>query len=233
MCQIAYGYGLFTGGLGLHGGSHKIGSLTLPMSSGNTAIQLQLMVDLGTTILRCTPSYGAYLAESIKESGNENNIQLRAGIFGGEPWSEEMRQDIQNKLGIKAYDIYGLTELSGPGIAFECSEQHGMHINKDHFIAEIIDPNTYEILPHGQKGELVISAIDKEAFPLLRYRTKDICMLDDSFCACGRTHIKMSKPVGRIDDMIIVKGVNVFPRKLKLLFLKMDVAQIIKLLLTA
>ncbi len=213
--HVAYGYGLFTGGAGLHGGSHKVGCLTLPMSSGNTDRQLQFMTDLGSTILCCTPSYAAYLAESIHERGLQDQIQLKAGIFGAEAWSEDMRQDIQNKLGIKAYDIYGLTETSGPGVAFECEAQTGMHINEDHFIAEIIDPETGEVLPEGSKGELVFTAITKEAFPLLRYRTKDICVLTREKCPCGRTHVKMSKPMGRSDDMLIIRGVNVFPSQIE------------------
>ena len=212
---MAYGYGLFTGGAGLHGGSHKVGCLTLPMSSGNTDRQLQFMTDLGATILCCTPSYAAYLAESIHEQGIRDQIQLKAGIFGAEAWSEDMRHDIENKLGIKAYDIYGLTETSGPGVAFECSEQTGMHINEDHFIAEIIDPETGEVLPEGSKGELVFTAITKEAFPLLRYRTRDICVLSRKKCSCGRTLIKMAKPMGRTDDMLIIRGVNVFPSQIE------------------
>ena len=213
--HVAYGYGLFTGGAGLHGGSHKVGCLTLPMSSGNTDRQLMFMTDLGSTILCCTPSYAAYLAESIEEQGLKEQIKLKAGIFGAEAWTEDMRRDIENKLGIKAYDIYGLTETSGPGVAFECCEQTGMHINEDHFIAEIIDPETEEVLPLGAKGELVFTAIDKEAFPLLRYRTKDICVLRREKCACGRTHVKMSKPMGRSDDMLIIRGVNVFPSQIE------------------
>lgn len=213
--QIAYGYGLFTGGAGLHGGSHKVGSLTLPMSSGNTDRQLQFMTDLKSTILCCTPSYAAYLAESIHERGLKDKIKLKAGIFGAEAWSEKMRQEIQNQLGIKAYDIYGLTEISGPGVAFECSEQAGMHINEDHFIAEIIDPDTGEVLPDGTQGELVFTSITKEAFPLLRYRTRDICVLTREKCSCGRTLVKMCKPMGRSDDMLIVKGVNVFPSQIE------------------
>lgn len=213
--QIAYGYGLFTGGAGLHGGSHKVGSLTLPMSSGNTDRQLQFMTDLGSTILCCTPSYAAYLAESIHERGLRDKIKLKAGIFGAEAWSEKMRQEIQNQLGIKAYDIYGLTEISGPGVAFECSDQTGMHINEDHFIAEIIDPDTGEVLPDGTQGELVFTSITKEAFPLLRYRTRDICVLTREKCSCGRTLVKMCKPMGRSDDMLIVKGVNVFPSQIE------------------
>ena len=213
--HVAYGYGLFTGGSGLHGGSHKAGCLTLPMSSGNTDRQLMFMTDLGSTILCCTPSYAAYLAESIEEQGLKDQIKLKAGIFGAEAWTEDMRRDIENKLGIKAYDIYGLTETSGPGVAFECCEQTGMHINEDHFIAEIIDPETEEVLPLGSKGELVFTAIDKKAFPLLRYRTKDICVLSREKCSCGRTHVKMSKPMGRSDDMLIIRGVNVFPSQIE------------------
>ena len=215
VCQISYGYGLFTGGAGLNGGSHKIGAMTLPMSSGNTDRQIQFMMDLGSTILCCTPSYAAYLGESINERGVRDRIKLKAGIFGAEAWTEEMRQDIQEKLGIKAYDIYGLTEISGPGVSFECSEQAGMHINEDHFIAEVINPETGEVLPYGEKGELVFTCITKEAFPLLRYRTRDICILNAEKCKCGRTHIRMTKPLGRSDDMLIVKGVNVFPSQIE------------------
>ena len=217
--HVCYGYGLFTGGPGLNGGSHKLGSLTLPMSSGNTERQIQFMCDLGSTILCCTPSYAAYLAESIWERGLQDKIKLKAGIFGAEAWTEEMRRDIEKKLGIKAYDIYGLTEISGPGVAFECSAQTGMHINEDHFIAEVIDPNTGEVLPDGEKGELVFTCITKEAFPLIRYRTRDICVLSHEKCSCGRTHVKMSKPMGRSDDMLIVKGVNVFPPQIETVLL--------------
>lgn len=217
--HVSYGYGLFTGGPGLNGGSHKVGSLTLPMSSGNTDRQIQFMTDLGSTILCCTPSYAAYLAECIHERGLQDEIKLKAGIFGAEAWTEEMRQDIQKSLGIKAYDIYGLTEISGPGVSFECSAQSGMHINEDHFIAEIIDPVTGEVLPDGEKGELVFTSITKEAFPLLRYRTRDICILSREKCPCGRTHVKMTKPMGRSDDMLIVKGVNVFPSQIEMVLL--------------
>ena len=213
--QVCYGYGLFTGGSGLHGGSHKLGSLTLPMSSGNTDRQLQFMVDLESTVLCCTPSYAAYLAECVNERGLRDKIKLKAGIFGAEAWTEEMRHDIENALGIKAYDIYGLTEISGPGVAFECSEQKGMHINEDHFIAEIINPVTGEVLPDGEKGELVFTSLDKEAFPLLRYRTRDICVLSRKKCSCGRTHVRMAKPMGRSDDMLIVRGDNVFPSQIE------------------
>ena len=218
--QVAYGYGLFTGGPGLNGGSHRVGCLTLPMSSGNTERQLQFMTDLEATILCCTPSYAQYLAESIEEAGLKDKIKLKAGIFGAEAWSEEMRHDIENRLGIKAYDIYGLTETSGPGVSFECCEQTGMHINEDHFIAEIINPETGEVLPEGEKGELVFTSITKEAFPLLRYRTRDICVLSRKKCSCGRTHVKMSKPMGRSDDMLIVKGVNVFPSQIETVLLQ-------------
>lgn len=215
VCQVCYGYGLFTGGPGLNGGSHKVGCLTLPMSSGNTDRQLQFMTDLEATIICCTPSYAAYLAESIHEQGLRDKIKLKAGIFGAEAWTEQMRRDIEQKLGIKAYDIYGLTEICGPGVSYECSEQTGMHINEDHFIAEIINPETGEVLPEGEKGELVFTCITKEAFPVIRYRTKDICVLSRKKCSCGRTHIKMAKPMGRSDDMLIVKGVNVFPSQIE------------------
>ncbi|MBE6045325.1 MAG: phenylacetate--CoA ligase [Clostridiales bacterium] len=218
--QVAYGYGLFTGGAGLHGGSHKVGCLTLPMSSGNTERQIQFMMDLDATILCCTPSYAAFIGESLAERGYKpEDNKLKAGIFGAEPWTEEMRQSIQKSLGIKAYDIYGLTETSGPGVAFECEAQSGMHINEDHFYAEIIDPDTGEVLPEGSKGELVFTALDKEAFPLLRYRTRDICVLTREKCPCGRTHVKMSKPMGRSDDMLIIRGVNVFPSQIETVLL--------------
>ena len=218
--QDAYGYGLFTGGAGLHGGSHKVGCLTLPMSSGNTERQIQFMMDLDATILCCTPSYAAFIGESLAERGYKpEDNKLKAGIFGAEPWTEEMRQSIQKSLGIKAYDIYGLTETSGPGVSFECEAQTGMHINEDHFYAEIIDPDTGEVLPEGSKGELVFTALDKEAFPLLRYRTRDICVLSREKCPCGRTHVKMSKPMGRSDDMLIIRGVNVFPSQIETVLL--------------
>ena len=221
VCQVAYGYGLFTGGPGLNGGSHKVGCLTLPMSSGNTERQIQFMMDLGATILCCTPSYAAYLGESLKERGYKpEDNKLKAGIFGAEPWTEEMRRDIEKSLGIKAYDIYGLTEISGPGVSFECKEQHGMHINEDHFLAEIIDPDTGEVLPEGSKGELVFTCLDKEAFPLLRYRTRDICILTREKCSCGRTFVRMRKPMGRSDDMLIIRGVNVFPSQIETVLLQ-------------
>ena len=218
--QVSYGYGLFTGGPGLNGGSHKVGSLTLPMSSGNTERQLQFMLDMKATVLCCTPSYAAYLGESLKEQGyTPDQIPLKAGIFGAEPWTQEMRHSIEETLGIKAYDIYGLTEISGPGVSFECSAQGGMHINEDHFLAEIINPETGEPLPEGTKGELVFTCLDKEAFPLLRYRTRDICVLTREPCSCGRTHIRMAKPMGRSDDMMIIRGVNVFPSQIEAVLL--------------
>ncbi len=213
VCQVCYGYGLFTGGPGLNGGSHKVGCLTLPMSSGNTERQITFMRDLGSTILCCTPSYAAYIGETLHDMGyTTDDIKLKAGIFGAEPWTEEMRHSIEKSLGIKAYDIYGLTETSGPGV---CSEQTGMHINEDHFIPEIINPDTGEVLPEGEVGELVFTSITKEAFPLLRYRTRDLCVLSRKKCSCGRTLIKMSKPMGRSDDMLIIRGVNVFPSQIE------------------
>ena len=225
VCQVAYGYGLFTGGPGLNGGSHKVGCLTLPMSSGNTQRQIQFMRDLHSTIICCTPSYAAYIGETLKEMGlTPEDIDLKAGIFGAEPWTEEMRRDIEKSLGIKAYDIYGLTETSGPGVAFECAEQKGMHINEDHFLAEIIDPDTGEVLPEGTEGELVFTSLDKEAFPLLRYRTRDLAVLSRKKCSCGRTFVRMSKPKGRSDDMLIIRGVNVFPSQIETVLLQQGYA---------
>ncbi len=225
VCHVAYGYGLFTGGAGLDGGSHKLGCLTVPVSSGNTERQIMFMMDLKATILCCTPSYAAYIAESLEEAGyTPDEIPLKAGIFGAEAWSEEMRHDIEKKLGIKAYDIYGLTELSGPGVSFECEEQRGMHINEDHFYAEIIDPDTGEVLPEGEYGELVFTSLDKKAFPLLRYRTRDICRLTREKCSCGRTFIRMAKPKGRSDDMLIIRGVNVFPSQIETVLMQQGYA---------
>ena len=217
--QVSYGYGLFTGGAGLNDGAHKLGAMTVPMSSGNTDRQLQFMEDMGVTVLCCTPSYASFLGESAIERGIRDKLSLRAGIFGAEAWTEEMRRDIEDKLRMKAYDIYGLTEISGPGVAFECQEQSGMHVQEDHFYVETIDPKTGEVLPPGSKGELVFTSLDKEAFPLIRYRTKDICVLNPETCACGRTHIRMSKPMGRSDDMLIIKGVNVFPSQIETVLL--------------
>ncbi len=220
--QVSYGYGLFTGGFGLNDGAIKLGCLTVPMSSGNTDRQIMFINDLKATVLCCTPSYAAYIAETMKEQGYApDQIPLKAGIFGAEAWSEEMRQDIEKTLGIKAYDIYGLTELSGPGVAFECSDQSGMHVNEDHFYVETIDPKTGEVLPEGEDGEIVFTSLDKEAFPLLRYRTRDISRLSREKCSCGRTFVKMMKPKGRSDDMLIIKGVNVFPSQIETVLLNL------------
>ncbi len=214
--QVAYGYGLFTGGFGVHGGATRLGAQVIPISSGNTKRQITFMQDLKSTVLACTPSYAAYLGETLKEMGlTPKDICLKAGIFGAEPWTEEMRRDIEKSLGIKAYDIYGLTEVMGPGVAYECTEQKGMHVNEDHFIIETIDPETGKRLPDGEKGELVFTAITKKAFPLMRFRTKDIGVLNRTPCSCGRTFVRMSKPMGRTDDMLIIRGVNVFPSQIE------------------
>ena len=213
--QISYGYGLFTGGLGAHGGATRLGATVIPISSGNTHNQIQTMVDFGSTALCCTPSYALYLAEAIEEEGVKDQLKLKAGIFGAEPWTEEMRHAIEEKLGLKAYDIYGLSEIMGPGVACECEHQCGMHVWEDMFIPEIIDPDTCEVLPYGEQGELVFTTITKEGFPLIRYRTRDICQLIPEPCKCGRTHIRMKKPCGRSDDMLIIRGVNVFPSQIE------------------
>ena len=213
--QVSYGYGLFTGGLGAHGGAERIGATVIPMSSGNTALQIQNMVDFGATVLCCTPSYALYLGEEVERMGLKDQLKLKAGIFGAEPWSENMRLEIEKKLGIKAYDIYGLSEILGPGVGCECPAQKGMHIWEDHFIPEIIDPDTCEVLPAGETGELVLTTITKEGFPLIRYRTRDICRLEYETCECGRTHVRMRKPSGRSDDMLIIRGVNVFPSQIE------------------
>ena len=223
--QVAYGYGLFTGGLGAHGGATKIGATVIPISSGNTANQIQTMVDFGSTCLCCTPSYAMYLGEAIEEAGQTDNLKLKAGIFGAEPWTEEMRHAIEEKLRIKAYDIYGLSEIMGPGVSYECSEQCGMHVCEDMFIPEIIDPDTGEVLPAGASGELVFTTITKEGFPLIRYRTRDICSLNYEKCACGRTHVRMNKPQGRSDDMLIIRGVNVFPSQIEEVLMNMEETQ--------
>ena len=218
--QVSYGYGLFTGGLGAHGGAEKVGAMVVPTSSGNTERQIRLMCDLGVTHLCCTPSYAMYLGEAVAEAGVKDKLQLKAGIFGAEPWTEEMRRNIEEALGIKAYDVYGLTEIMGPGVSYECSQQAGMHICEDMFIPEIIDPDTGEVLPEGSFGELVFSTITKEGQPLLRYRTRDLCMLDYTPCKCGRTHVRMKKPAGRTNDMLIIRGVNVFPSQIEEVLLK-------------
>ncbi|WP_407434523.1 phenylacetate--CoA ligase family protein [Treponema sp.] len=223
--QDAYGYGLFTGGFGIHGGATKLGCQVIPISSGNTQRQITFMQDLKSTVLCCTPSYAAYLGETLKDMGlTPKDIYLKAGIFGAEPWTEEMRRDIEKSLGLKAYDIYGLTEVLGPGVAFECSEQAGMHVNEDHFIIETIDPKTGKRLPDGEKGELVFTALTKKAFPLMRFRTKDIGVLNVEKCKCGRTFVRMSKPMGRTDDMLIIRGVNVFPSQIEEVLLKQGYA---------
>ncbi len=218
--QISFGYGLFTGGLGAHYGAQKIGATVIPASTGNTRRQIQTMIDFGTTILCSTPSYALYLAEEIEAMGVKDQLKLKAGIFGAEPWTEDMRKEIENKLNIKAYDIYGLSEIMGPGVACECECQSGMHVWEDMFIPEIIDPDTGEVLPEGQSGELVFTTLTKEGFPLIRYRTKDICSLIYEPCKCGRTHIRMNKPSGRSDDMMIIRGVNVFPSQIEEVLLK-------------
>ncbi len=218
--QVSYGYGLFTGGLGAHDGTQKIGATVIPTSSGNTQRQIQTMIDFGTTLLCCTPSYAMYLGETIAEMGVKDKLHLKAGIFGAEPWTEDMRHAIENLLGIKAYDIYGLSEIMGPGVAYECECQNGMHVNEDMFIPEIIDPDTGEVLPEGQSGELVFTTLTKEGFPLIRYRTRDICSLNYEKCKCGRTFVRMNKPTGRSDDMMIIRGVNVFPSQIEEVLLK-------------
>ena len=220
--HISYGYGLFTGGLGVHYGAEHVGMTVIPVSVGNTNRQITIVKDFGSTVLCATPSYVLHLAETMEDMGlTKDDIKLRIGVLGAEPWTEEMRVQIQDKLGIKAYDIYGLSEIIGPGVAYECSEQTGMHINEDHFIPEIIDPDTGEVLPDGVQGELVFTCITKEAFPLIRYRTRDIAVLKREKCSCGRTFIKMMKPAGRSDDMLIIRGVNVFPSQIESVLLQL------------
>ena len=218
--QVSYGYGLFTGGLGAHGGAERLGATAIPTSSGNTQRQIQTMIDFGTTVLCCTPSYAMYLGEAIEEMGVKDQLKLKAGVFGAEPWTEDMRHAIEEKLNLKAFDVYGLSEVMGPGVAYECSEQSGMHICEDMFIPEIIDPDTGEVLPHGATGELVFTTITKEGFPIIRYRTRDIASLNYEPCKCGRTHVRMNKPTGRSDDMLIIRGVNVFPSQIEEVLLK-------------
>lgn len=213
--QISYGYGLFTGGLGAHGGAEKLGATVVPTSSGNTQRQIQTMIDFKSTVLCCTPSYALYLGETIEEMGVKDQLSLKAGVFGAEPWTESMRKEIEEKLNIKAYDVYGLSEIMGPGVSYECECQKGMHVCEDMFIPEIIDPDTGEVLPEGASGELVFTTITKEGFPLIRYRTRDICSLNYEQCDCGRTFVRMNKPTGRSDDMMIIRGVNVFPSQIE------------------
>ena len=214
--QVAYGYGLFTGGLGLHGGAEYLGASVIPISSGNTQRQILLMKDFKSTILCCTPSYALTIAEAIAQAGiDPSELSLKAGIFGAEPWTEGMRDEIERGLGIKAFDIYGLSEIMGPGVSCGCEAQNGLHVMEDYFIPEIIDPNTEEVLPYGQRGELVFTTIGKEGIPLIRYRTRDICVLMPEKCSCGRTTVRMSRVLGRSDDMLIIKGVNVFPSQIE------------------
>lgn len=220
--HVAYGYGLFTGGFGLHGGAGRIGATAIPVSSGNTDRQITILQDFGSTVLCCTPSYAMYIAEQIKAKGiDPKSLKLKAGIFGAEPWTEEMRRQIEEMLDIKAYDVYGLTEIMGPCVSYECSSQTGMHVNEDHFIVEAIDPDTEEVLPYGVPGELVFTCISKECCPFIRYRTRDIGVLTVDKCSCGRTFVKMTKPKGRTDDMLIIRGVNVFPSQIETVLLKM------------
>ena len=221
--HVSYGYGLFTGGLGLHDGATRLGASVIPVSSGNTKRQIQIMQDFKSDILCCTPSYAMFIGETCKEMGiDTKELPLKIGIFGAEAWSENMRREIEKSLNIKAYDIYGLSEIAGPGVAFECTDQSGMHVNEDYFYPEIIDPETGENLPDGEYGELVFTCIGKEALPLIRYRTRDICALTRGTCACGRTLVKMAKPKGRTDDMLIIRGVNVFPSQVEHVLLSLN-----------
>lgn len=220
--QIAYGYGLFTGGLGLHYGAEKVGASVIPISGGNTQRQIQLMKDFGTTVLACTPSYALYIAETLAESKiDRSELKLKAGIFGAEPWTENMRKEIESKLNIKATDIYGLSEIMGPGVASECECQNGLHINEDHFYPEIVNPETGEVLPDGEIGELVFTTITKQGLPLIRYRTHDLSRLVREKCECGRTLVRMEKSFGRCDDMLIIRGVNLFPSQIETVILQM------------
>lgn len=220
--HVSYGYGLFTGGMGFHGGATKLGATVIPVSSGNTARQITIIKDFESDIICCTPSYALYIAETMEKEGVDvSHLKLKAGIFGAEPWTEEMRAEIERRLGIKAYDVYGLTEICGPGVAYECPEQHGMHVNEDHFIIEIIDPETGEHVPDGTQGEIVFTCLTKEAFPLIRFRTRDIGKITHEKCSCGRTFVRMSKPMGRTDDMLIIRGVNVFPSQIETVLIKM------------
>jgi phenylacetate-CoA ligase len=220
--QVAYGYGLFTGGLGAHYGAEKIGASVIPISGGNTKLQLEIMKDFGTTHLACTPSYALYMAEELEESGIKlSDLKLKGGVFGAEPWSEAMRDEIERRLGILAIDIYGLSEVIGPGVATECHCKCGLHIQEDHFIPEVIDPETEKVLPPGSTGELVFTTVTKEGLPLIRYRTRDLSSLDYVKCDCGRTLVRMSKVTGRTDDMLIIRGVNVFPSQIESVLLEM------------
>lgn len=219
--QISYGYGLFTGGLGVHYGAEKVGTSVIPTSGGNTKKQVMIMKDYGSTVLACTPSYALYLAEVMEELGiSKEEMKLRIGIFGAEPWSNNMRKQIEERLNISAHDIYGLSEIMGPGVSIECQEKDGLHIFEDHFIPEIINPETGERLPYGEKGELVFTTITKEGLPMIRYRTRDISTLTLKECSCGRTHVRMARVSGRTDDMLIIRGVNVFPSQIESVLLE-------------
>lgn len=219
--QVSYGYGLFTGGLGLHYGVEKLGAVAVPTSSGNTKRQIMLMKDFGANFLCCTPSYAVYIAEEMQKEGiSPSELQLQGGIFGAEPWTEEMRREIEKRLHIRAYDIYGLSEIMGPGVAMQCSENAHSHIFEDHFIPEVVDPDTLEPLPYGTRGELVFTTITKEGIPLIRYRTRDITTLRNDKCACGRTFVTMDRVTGRSDDMLIIRGVNVFPSQIESVLIK-------------
>lgn len=221
--QTSYGFGLFTGGFGAHYGARKIGAVAIPTSSGNSKRQINIMKDFGSTFLCCTPSYALSLSETLFDMGyTKDDIKLQGGAFGAEPWTEEIRQEIQDKLGINAYDIYGLSEIMGPGVGYECADQSGMHINEDHFIVEVIDPETGEVVPDGSMGEIVFTCITKEALPLIRYRTRDIATINKGMCRCGRTFARMSKPMGRSDDMLIIRGVNVFPSQIEEVLMKTE-----------
>jgi len=220
--QVSYGYGLFTGGLGAHGGSQKIGALTVPASAGNTQRQINCIVDFGVDALCCTPSYALYLGDSMREMGiDTSKIPLKVGIFGAEPWTENMRKEIESRLNIKAHDIYGLSEIMGPGVSMDCEHQNGLHVWEDHFVPEIINPDTGDVLPEKTSGELVFTTLTKQAFPLIRYRTRDISSLNYDVCECGRTSVRMTKPSGRSDDMLIIRGVNVFPSQIESVLLEL------------
>ncbi len=221
--SVGYGYGLFTGGLGAHYGAENLGSTVIPMSTGNTQKQIQLMRDFQASVIMCTPSYSLYLADSLEGNNiTKDDLKLRVGAFGAEPWTEEMRREIESRLGIDAYNIYGLSEIMGPGVSHECECKNGSHIIEDHFIPEIISPKTFEQLPAGEQGELVFTTITKEGMPLLRYRTKDLCSLIDEPCECGRTNVRMTRIVGRSDDMLIIRGVNVFPSQIEEVILNVE-----------
>lgn len=224
--HVSYGYGLFTGGLGIHYGAEKIGATVIPVSGGNTKLQIQIMKDFGSTVLTCTPSYALHIAETMQEMGIDprKDLKLKSGIFGAEPWTEAMRREIEKQLGIRAHDIYGLSEVMGPGVAIDCEYQNGMHIQEDHFIVEVIDPETGEPLPMGSEGELVFTCITKEALPLIRYRTRDIARLTDEKCPCGRTQVRMGKVMGRSDDMLIIRGVNVYPSQIESVLLELGLS---------